>query len=67
MQAEQGKAKEVTELRAERGALADKVAALESSVRALESDKASDRHQLEQHRVRAPGHTVLHRASSTHA
>ena len=51
-QAEQGKAKEVTDLRAERGALADKVAAVESSVRALEADKASDRHQLEQHRVR---------------
>ena len=53
-QAEQAKAKQVAELRSERGALSDKVAALEGEVRALHADKASQRTQLEQCRVRPP-------------
>jgi 3-phenylpropionate/cinnamic acid dioxygenase small subunit len=54
VQAEQSKAKEVAELRAERSGLKERVAALESQVRALESDKAAQRHLLDQHKVLPP-------------
>jgi hypothetical protein len=52
VQAEQNKAKQLAEARSEKGMLLDKVGMLEGQVRALEADKAAQRHLLQQKQVR---------------
>lgn len=56
VQAEQNKAKQLAEARSEKGMLLDKVGMLEGQVRALESDKAAQRHLLQQKQVRSCDH-----------
>ena len=51
MQAEHSKNKQLAELRSEKNALSDKVAALEVEVRSLHADKATQRTLLEQRQV----------------